>query len=516
MLTLVGIIVLTLAGCMLLPPYPSGAIAGFVVNSNAGSPVIGSSITAWREDEPSPSSIAATAVTNAYGYYQLTVPEGTYTIVAQKDGYATSKIVGVKINDKPSELNIIEKPRFNQNWPVTPPNVSLTGVTEGGRYSGPIRFRVNAHGPNDILYIYVALGRTPGSSFTGARQIYESTYTTGDVSIDPANFGVTGNTTFEVVVYDENNDRTQLIRHIYVTPGTNTSSFHPPIHLTVLAVTLCKHVSFFSASAIPSWKGKLRIAAAPFGSDLYVNLTWKASQDDELAGGDKKVEYRIYRRFAWEKDFALIGTVGVGSGNRGNAVFDSETGKLKYYWFRDVSPKLHAGVRVTYQVRAYVGNTESAGVEKSTIPLGKWDVRLRTPADGATEVSLTPTFSWYPTKIVGNDRLYRVRVSDSIQGWRVTSGDPEVLRNKNSCSWDELKIYSWKRREWVSKKGTPWERLQPYRNYEWYMDYAVAYDDYNNPTAVSIVANEGVNWLDPLLATKVFHFTTGTTGGSGE
>jgi hypothetical protein len=92
---------------------------------------------------------------------------------------------------------------------LTPPTVTITGIKEGDTISGPVTVRIDARGPNDILYIYAAFGKTPGASLlTAPRVIYSNTYTTGQFSINPADYGVAGATTFEVVVYDWNYNRT--------------------------------------------------------------------------------------------------------------------------------------------------------------------------------------------------------------------------------------------------------------------------------------------------------------------
>ncbi len=503
LLVLLSVLIALLTGCLFAPAPPTGTIEGYVVDAGAGSPVVGATVKAFPMDdngEPmywvTTGYFNAMATTDAEGHYKLVLPKGRYVVVAEKDGYATSRVEGVVVAST-AKLNIIEKPAFNPAWPLEPPEVTVTGVTEGGHYSGPISFKVDAHGPNDIRYIYVALGKTPGSSYlTAPRQIYESTYTTGDKTIDPAVYGVEGWTTFEVVVYDQNYNRTHVIYHIYVEPSTGPATIQPPANLKALAVTLGKKVSFYNeAMTVPSGRGDIEIHAAPEGGNLYVELTWNASPDDPSITG-----YHIYRRLAGEADYYLIGTVA------------AEGSQTASYTFRDASPDLQVGVETMYQVRAYRGDTESAAVEASTTPLDTWDVRLLEPADNATDVSLTPTFHWEPTKLVGKDQLYRVRIYDEVQGWwpLLSSGDPENLRNKTECTWDEIYVYSLAYDMWIPKEGTPWERLQPYRSYEWLIDFAVAYDDYDNPTAISIAVNNGAasEYLS-VPATDYFQFTTG-------
>lgn len=483
-----GLAALALAGCMFIPAAPTGYIEGYVVDAGAGAPVVGAKVTAWIQDGQSPIYQVSSgyftpfATTDADGFYRLVVPEGVYTVVVEKEGYGTSKVEGVRVGST-AKLDIVEKPLFNPAWPAEPPEVTLTGVEEGGTYSAPISFRVDAQGPNDIKYIYVALGKTPGSSYlTAPRQIYQATYTTGDQTIDPADFGVEGDTTFEVVVYDVNENRTHLIRHIYVEPSAGGGPIQPPAGLAALAVTLSKRVGFYKGPiTVPSGAGDISIQAAPAGANLYVELSWDASPDDASITG-----YRIYRRLQGEADFSLVGTVAAdGSAS---------------YAFRDPSPALQVGVEATYQVRAYVGSTESEAVEASTTPLGTWDVELLEPADGATDVSLTPTFRWRPTAEVGSDQYYLWVL------WDLACGAPYLVPveflNQTEFEYEDLGI-----------AGDPYERLQPHRVYQWYIGEAVAYDDFVNPTAISIAVND-MSWLtgNPhvgIPATDLFTFTTG-------
>ncbi len=525
---ILGLGALSLTGCFFISARPTGVVEGYVVDAGAGSPVVGALVTAYPlngKDGPiywvGSSYFSPTAITDESGHYKLVLPEGKYVVTVTKEGLATTRIEGMVVAST-YKLDIIQKPVFNPNWPLEPPEVTVTIegkavapgdeiILDAAALADGLNYRVNAQGPNDIKYIYVALGKTPGASYTtGTRELFESTYTTGDASLNPADYGVEGWTTFEVVVYDVNENRTHLICKVYVPEVTGPGTLNPPPGLDILAVTLGKKVAFYSEPiVVPSGGGDLTVHAAPEGGNLYVELTWEASPDDQVVGGTGITGYRIYRKLAGESDYTLIGTVASGDG-----VWDESTSPptFLYYLFRDASPALQAGVEVSYQVRAYKGSTESAPVEATTTPLDIWDVRLLEPADNATDVSLTPTFRWEPTKVVGKDQLYRVRIYDTVQGWYsgLSSGDPENLRNKTECTWGEIYVYSYAYGAWISKEGTPWERLQPHRSYEWLVDFAVAYDDYDNPTAISIAVNDGATgeYLS-VPATDFFQFTTG-------
>jgi hypothetical protein len=207
-------------------------------------------------------------------------------------------VEGVKVGST-VRVDIVQKPVFNPNWPVEPPEVTVTGVTEGMTITGPISISVEARGPNDIQLIYVAFGKMPGAGWlTSPREVFSGTYSTGTFPLDPAKYGVSGETTIEIVVYDQNDNRTHRIFHVYVEPAATPTAVAAPSYTTVpmaRAVTLSKQVAFMS----------LEPQAAPAGANIYVELRWAKSNDDPGITG-----YRIYRKLAGEADFRLIYTVG--------------------------------------------------------------------------------------------------------------------------------------------------------------------------------------------------------------
>lgn len=495
-----------LAGCMFVSPPLTGDIRGVVTDAGAGAPVVGARVVAYPKGEQPPSywvetdRLRTAVLTDADGRYHLVVPKGEYVVEAVKDGFAGSRVEGVVVGSS-ARVNLIQMPRFNSEWSSEPPDISVwiedPHDADSGAYTGPIDFRVDVAGDNDIQLIYAALGKTPGAGWTtGTRMTFFDTYTSGDETIDPASYGVEGWTTFEVVAYDQNNNRTHVVRRVYVEPQEGIALQPSPLMIS-LAVTMSKQLAFFDQPlTVPTGKGDLDLQAAPPGANLYIQLRWLASPDDGEIGGTGITGYRVYRMLQGESDYRRIATLA-----QGDAVYDE--GVLQFYQFRDSCPDLKEGRTAYYQVRAYLGEEESAAVEASTTPLGTWDVRLLSPGEGEVDVSTTPTFSWEPTRLVGNDQVYTLWIWDSVQGGQFYLTD--FLVNVTECTWDDILL-----RPGMPPTNTPWERLQPHRVYEWYIDSAVAYDDFSNPTAVSVAINDGV--LGEYVgtpATDKFSFTTG-------
>ena len=475
---------LALSGCLFIKAPPTGVIEGYVTNHLSGEPVVGALVRAWPADGEAPrytvisDYYGATAVTNSEGYYRLVVPEGLYVVEVRKEGHATSRVEGVKVGST-ARVDIVQKPVFNPNWPVEPPKVTVSGVTEGMTITDSIQISIEARGHNDIQLIYAAFGKMPGASWlTAPREVFSGTYSTGTFTLDPADYGVSGETTIEIVVYDQNNNRTHVIYRVYVQPAVTPATVAAPSYTTVpmaRAVTLSKQVAFMS----------LEPQAAPAGANIYVELRWAKSADDPGITG-----YRIYRKLAGETEFRLIYTVGA-------------TG-ASTYTYRDGSPDLKVGIEATYRITAYKGEAESSYIEASTTPLPPWSVRLLEPADESTGVSLKPTFRWEPSQVVGTVQRYRLWLWDAVHGWGWALISP-TLQNVTQCSWDELYVYPR-----YSTSRTPWERLQPYRTYEWYLDYAVAFDAFPTWTAASVAVNDGVTTAFPtVLPAEMAQFTTG-------
>lgn len=461
---------LWLAGCGLLAPSLTSQITGYVVSANSGPPVASGRV-AVRGLE---TGFATTIFTDGRGRFSLRVPADRYELTLSKRGYAGSQVIGLDAQT-PKAIRIVQREVFNPSWSTRPPVIDVQGIKEGDRFQGEIPYRVDVSGDNDIQYIYVALGKMPGASFlTHPRYIFAESSSTGDQAVDPRLFGVYGPTTFEVVVYDVNGNRTHLIRRIVVEPPEGLVT--PPGELSAVAVTLGNQIEFFG----------LEGQAAPVDANVYVELDWRPSRAMGLTG------YRVYRSFDGE-DFEAIAT--------------THAGQTEY---KDSSPTLAVGKRIYYRVTAFRGTEESdpSNIAR-TRPLETFSLELVSPSDGEANVSRIPTFRWRPTRRVALYHIYGVVLWDTVLGdssfW-VTPDPPEFLINRTSYRWNEDNQMT----------GTPWEVLQPQRTYEWEVAYAIAANDLENPTAVSVAINrfglfnEGVP-IEPvgLPATDNFSFTTG-------
>lgn len=451
-------------------------IGGTVTVSNAGGPVAGTTVTAYLTGG---NAVAGSAITNDNGFYNLKLNAGTYDLVLTKAGMAGSKVIGVKLSAKATTIqNIIQKPAFfasSLGYSTAPPVVTLEQVSEGAVYDAanglvPYQVKVTPSVNLRTSIIYAAIGATPGGGYLTTRAVVSQQDSTGQAYLDPAAYAAGGDTTFEVVVYDSNSNRTHLIRRIKVLNSffqNNGNLLSTPTLKTALAITSSKSLGFNNVGVRPQ--------AAPDGADLYVNLLWT-----KAAAGSY---YRVYRSFDNKKFSQILQTVGT--------------------TFRDASADLAVGKRVCYKVSNFIGNQESAlSSALCSTPLPVWDARLATPSDDLTNVSTTPTFTWTHNAPAGTHQQYAILYWDTPQGTTadIANQAQTLLVDSSSWTWNQDGAFT----------GTPRETLQRGRTYEWQLYGAYAVDDLNNPSAISVAADGFSNYTIENTSTDVFSFTTGS------
>jgi hypothetical protein len=458
------------------PSAESGTIVGYVVNANAGEAVAGSTVSVY---EAGTDHLLGTTTTASDGSFSFDAAAGAVDLKFEKEGYAGSQVLNLWLDEEvPTRVYVIQRKAFNPAWPTTPPEVTLGKVNDGDVYEAafgyiPYDVSVDPAEPLATELIYAALGKTPGSGFiTGFREIFVSVDETGDQFLDPLDYAAAGPTTFQVVVYDTNGNRTQLFRHVEISfPFVSDVDLVAPEARGALSITLNKQIEFFGVAPL----------AAPAGANLYTDVFWLPKQDFSHAPNDRPYGYHVYRSFDGE-NFERIGTV---------------DGFTTFY--TDASPELAPGKTAYYRVTAFVGDLESEPSNVvTTTPLEPFDVQLLAPADGASDVSVTPTFSWQPTQTVSGYHYYAGAVWDTLTGERAwfASGAAPVLINRTEWTWNEDGAYT----------NTPLETLQRGRSYEWHLIEAYAMDDPVHPTAIAIAA-DGLGLWFPFGVASTDHFT---------
>ncbi|WP_238529924.1 Ig-like domain-containing protein [Thermus parvatiensis] len=344
-------------------------LSGTVVSEYAGGPVAGSTLKLYKNG-----NLVATTLSGADGSFSFgTLAPGTYRLEAQKPGMAGSVLEGIRVPEMTS-VTLIQRQAFDATATTTPPTLLITQdgtqSLEGGTFTNTIPFRVQVDTTKDYVrpmrYIYVALGRTPGSAFitnsaTWTRQVFSNVEDTGNRALSGANvagFGsASGETVYvEVVAYDFNLNRSHYLIPITFknTSANQNNNVSSPTRVAATAITLSRAVGFFSVKSpttlkVPVAKGTmgeltLDPEAVPEGSNLYVEVRWCYTATATPFAFD-------IERSTDGTNWTRVGTVG---GARSSSCPDNPLDRP--FFFRDASPDLTPGQTYYYRVVARGAN----------------------------------------------------------------------------------------------------------------------------------------------------------------
>lgn len=424
-------------------PSAIHTLSGVLVSEYAGGPVAGSTLKLYRGN-----NLVATTQSGTDGSFAFdTLAPGVYRLEAQKPGMAGSVLEGIRVPEMNS-VTLIQRRAFDASASTTPPSLLITQdgtqPLEGQTFTNTIPFRVQVDTTKDFVrpmrYIYVALGRTPGSAFiansaTWTRRIFTDTEDTGNQSLSGSNvagFGSqTGETVYlEVVAYDFNENRSHYLIPITFknTASTQGNTVSAPTRVAATAITLTQAVGFYDLKApakltVPLAKGNAETAelildpqAVPEGSNLYVEVRWCYTATAVPFAFDIE---RSTDGTTWER----VGTVG---GNR-SSLCDPSNPFNRPFYFRDASPDLTPGQTYYYRVVAR-GANRAESTPSSTTPLPPFFAPLLSPQDESTGVSLTPDFTiGHPQLSIGADgAAYNLVLWDTLTGdsvaWQTLAG----------------------------------------------------------------------------------------------
>ncbi|RTH01944.1 hypothetical protein CSW47_11715 [Thermus scotoductus] len=421
-------------------PQAIHTLSGTLVSEYAGAPVAGSTLKLYREG-----NLVATTQSGADGSFSFTtLAPGVYRLEAQQPGMAGSVLEGIRVPEMTS-VTLIQRQAFDATATTTPPTLLITQdgtqSLEGGTFTNTIPFRVQVDTTKDYVrpmrYIYVALGRTPGSAFitnsaTWTRQVFSNVEDTGNRALSGANvagFGsASGETVYvEVVAYDFNLNRSHYLIPITFknTSANQNNNVSSPTRVAATAITLSQAVGFFSVKSpttlkVPVAKGTmgeltLDPEAVPEGSNLYVEVRWCYTATATPFAFD-------IERSTDGTNWTRVGTVG---GARSSSCPDNPLDRP--FFFRDASPDLTPGQTYYYRVVAR-GANRAESQASSTTPLPPFFAPLLSPADESTGVSRTPDFTiGHPQLGIGADgAAYNLVLWDTLTGdnvaWQSLAG----------------------------------------------------------------------------------------------
>ncbi|HHV62637.1 MAG TPA: carboxypeptidase regulatory-like domain-containing protein [Firmicutes bacterium] len=399
------------------PPAPmdTGYIAGYVTEGRGGPPAPGGTVTAVPAQEGGaariraagltrstgrgyPAAAAAIATVGQDGRYSLALRPGKYDVIVVKEGMGTTKAQGVVV--RAGESVTVNLPQYappgSAMPPVTPasPTLAVEGVAHDQVVSGSVEVLVKVVEENlslPVESIEIRVGHeSPNPNYAGVPSPSSRALTWAWQTTDYGN----GSTYIHVSAYDAGRNLTILKIPLTVANGVPAT----PSGLRVIASTCGENISrgtvrgrlykarrgILSGNLCTTSGGGLDGVvsgivpkAAPPGGFLAVQVVFDSQPD---AKG-----YRVYRSTTGGDPWVLAGEIQSQAGYPGSGILE--------FW--DTDPALSAGRKAFYRVAAYNDAGEGAPTDPVyTIPLPKFNVSLVAPADGASDLSLTPVLAW--------------------------------------------------------------------------------------------------------------------------
>lgn len=379
-LWLIGLLIVTvsLAGCLGgtsggdkgTTTQSLGKVRGFVSDGQGGPAVADATVT-WN------GSKAYTTKTNEDGEFLLAIPAGETAdlIVERPDGGATRVQALQVAEDEELTIDIPTRRAFNPEWSMNPPTVKLN-IEPDQLLEGIVDLKVEFEGDNDayVLYVYV------GTEIRAPREGMIIEANELELSIDTSEYE-NGRTYIRVLAYDENENAviyTVPVRIYNQAPWNLTAPGIVPL-MAVYADTYAENIGYYSKQAlieVQQRQNRMAVAdlnAAPPDSMLMSTILW--------IGADGADGYKVYRSFD-AVNYRQIATVSASKGPDG------------IYQVGDYSPQLAPGKRTWYKVVPYNSVGEGPATVVDVTPLPPMDIYLVSPANGATDVELEPTFTW--------------------------------------------------------------------------------------------------------------------------
>lgn len=357
-------------------------ITGRVTYGRSGSPAKLATVTLVKDGIGLYNTVA-----DPEGWYSLPVKAGEEVeLIAAKEGFAGSRFQGVVVPAGESfRADMIMQNPEVPGGSVTPPSLTVAGVNSGQTISGTKRISVQLKGEHEPRVLYIDIGSESNRHPYG--------FASNPFSIPLNTRGYPDGPSFiYIAAYDQNQNLVTTRIPVIIKNGS-PAGVHLVMRkpLQVVAYTqgddmqiesLARPCSFpglyLHQRDFPQVQRDFSSMAAEERSACFVQLSWEKEFDSDSGFGG----YNVYRSSSANGPWLRLG----------NADEDREAGR---YYFFDMSSDVTPGVRSYYKVVPYgPGGVEGSGKTGSVIPLGRFEVRLKTPAHEATGVPLNPTLKW--------------------------------------------------------------------------------------------------------------------------
>lgn len=404
-----------LSACQYLIPTPRGEIEGAVVNRKAGTSVAGTTVRVVELQNVSTTTVAD-------GSYLLDAPIGTWTLEFTQNGYAMSRVEGVRvIEDERVRQDVIQSEAFDPAAPAIAPTVGVSledGDTVAVDPSTDLfTFDIDVTVADPTLvqpyFVTAGLGQSRGTSGYLNQFVPGQVVGVGEASVtaELSAEGFDGETALHVVAYDTNFNRTERIVRVDVLSALTGAAPVAPTDLAGNAVTF-GDVGVFGGLGVPPQVTGRQLMSALGSTDLETfaptaealptayhevqpaaDVGTQGYLDEAVTWVDLYFEYAFARvddlptafevfRRTGTGEFELLGRVSPAQAYLAGATFG----------FRDATPSLQAGIEVTYRVDAVTGSERASSESFATTPLGAFAVTADAPANGANFTSVLPTY----------------------------------------------------------------------------------------------------------------------------
>ncbi len=455
----------------------TGSVSGNVVNRKAGTDIAGTTVTLVGTD--------ISTTTDEHGFYRLfNIPAGFATLSFTQDGYATSTVAGLRVGDRAeTKYDTIQAEAFDPFLPVEAPQLVVSlenGTSVPGGAEGVLSFTVTgtvaAPEANKLTLATAGLGASKATS--GALGASEPGVvfglSSGEAAVELSTAGFSGDTSVHVTAYDLNSNRSEVVRYVNVESAVGAGELGTLSGLDAFAITFGDTAQFGDFSASRGFRGTELLEAVRANDVAALQklarqaqpgsvLKPQGSLDEGLIWTELSFAYEgetlptafvVYRKLVGRPTGGLVK---LGQVSPAQADLDPEDPASTLYFYRDASAGLEAGVETNYRVEAVYGDARVTSGEVSVTPLPILEVEALSPANDATDVSVSPDYEFSVANrssllYIGAAVLDRVHAEGTIEWAALLADDTGITEGAIPHNLDGSAVN---------------ETLQPFHGYDW-------------------------------------------------
>ena len=408
------------------------------------------------------------AQTDSAGDYDVVLPVGAFDAVVAAPGYASSHVQNLAIQAR-SRYDFVILPVFFENWSTDPIRLDVQGLPAETTLEQGLNFRARLESVLPPQTMDIAVGQTPlpSSNYRSRPQLsLRELADSGQRHFGAAALrGNYGDTRFEVVAYDQNNNRVHYLAPVHIR-SADIDTLEPEL-LELPRPTAFQAVAYTASGSTKVLE--LQDNNPQPDPTLLVQARWFSYPWPEALQAREDIAYgfRVYRlEQPDDPEPRFLGFVAP----------DAQG-------INDLGPGLQPGKRVYYRVVPFIASHDGPSSLVHTTPLEPFQVTLQSPRGAITDAE--PTLRWTAEPEVGTRRFFLADVFDTVTG-------QDIFRVGNM----------------VGETSVAWNRapLVPGRRYHWGLRLAYAVDDPNQPRAYSVAIDSTASVMLAYLPDDVVAF----------